>query len=81
MPGSAVSKALEVRAAPDTPLSQTPVTRMTRPVMVQTTSVSMKVPIIPIRPDWAGLLDWPAACAMPAVPRPASFEKMPRATP
>ena len=43
--------------------------------------VSMKVPIMPIMPDWAALADWPAACAMPAVPRPASLEKMPRAMP
>ena len=49
--------------------------------MVQTTMVSMKVPIMPTRPDSTALPVWPAAWAMPAVPRPASFEKMPRATP
>ncbi len=32
-------------------------------------------------PDCAAFFDWPAAWAMPAVPRPASLEKMPRATP
>ena len=80
-PGSAVSNALELSTAPFRPLCHTPVTISTRPVIVQTIRVSMKVPIMPIRPDCAGLLDWPAACAMPAVPRPASFEKMPRATP
>ena len=49
--------------------------------MVQTMSVSMKVPIMPIRPDCAAFFDWPAAWAMPAVPSPASLEKIPRATP
>ena len=49
--------------------------------MEQTTIVSMKVPIMPISPLRTGLALIPAACAMPAVPSPASFEKMPRATP
>ena len=40
--------------------------------------VSMNVPIMPIRPEKTGFEVEPAACAMPAVPRPASFEKMPR---
>ena len=51
------------------------------PVNEQTISVSMKVPSMPIRPERTGLLVVPAAWAMPAVPRPASFENTPRATP
>ena len=54
---------------------------MASPVIEQTTIVSKNVPIMPIRPLRTGLEDMPAACAMPAVPRPASLEKMPRATP
>ena len=80
-PGSAVSKAAELSTAPFRPLCQAPVTISTRPVIVQTISVSMKVPIMPISPDSAAWRVRPAACAMPAVPRPASLEKMPRATP
>ena len=49
--------------------------------MEQTTMVSKNVPIMPIRPLRTGFEVTPADCAMPAVPRPASFEKMPRATP
>lgn len=41
----------------------------------------MKVPSIPIRPERTALWVVPAAWAMPAVPRPASLEKIPRATP
>ncbi|MNN82000.1 hypothetical protein D3C81_1988850 [compost metagenome] len=49
--------------------------------MLHTTMVSMKVPSMPIRPERTELWVVPAAWAMPAVPRPASLEKMPRATP
>ncbi len=52
-----------------------------RPVIEQMMMVSMKVPSMPIRPERTGHLLVPAAWAMPAVPRPASLEKMPRATP
>ena len=67
--------------APDSPLFHTPETMIARPVMVQTMMVSMKVPIMPTRADRTGLRVMPAAWAIPAVPRPASLEKMPRATP
>jgi hypothetical protein len=49
--------------------------------MVQTMIVSMNVPSMPISPERTGLVVVPAACAMPAVPMPASLLKMPRATP
>ncbi|CPO47017.1 hypothetical protein FR5810_02489 [Bordetella pertussis] len=54
---------------------------ITSPVIEQITMVSMNVPIMPIRPDCTALLLVPAACTIPAVPRPASLEKIPRATP
>ncbi len=81
MPGMAASKAEALSTAPVWPESQTPLTMIARPVKVQTMMVSMKVPIMPIRPENTGSRVAPAACAMPAVPSPASFEKMPRATP
>ena len=80
-PGMAASKLCVLSKAPLAPLSHTPLTTMARPVMVQTMMVSMKVPIMPTTPENTGSLLLPAACAIPAVPRPASFEKMPRATP
>ena len=51
------------------------------PVIEHTTIVSKNVPIMPTSPLRTGLALMPAACAMPAVPSPASFEKIPRATP
>ena len=54
---------------------------ITSPVMVHTTSVSIKVPSMAIRPCSTGSSVFAAACAMGALPRPASLEKMPRATP
>src|SRR5690606_32687136 len=80
-PGIADSNAAADKAAPLTPLVQTPEQMMARPVMLQMMMVSMNVPSMPIRPERTGLLLVPAAWAMPAVPRPASLEKMPRATP
>ena len=60
---------------------QAPVMTMHRPVMVQITMVSIKVPVIDTRPCRTGSLVWAAAAAIGAEPRPASFEKMPRAMP
>ena len=81
MPGIADWNASCVSSAPVLPDCQAPETTIASPVIVQTTIVSKNVPIMPIRPLRTGSLLMPAACAMPAVPRPASFEKMPRATP
>ena len=44
----------ELSTAPDAPEVQTPVTMIARPVIVQTMMVSMKVPIMPIRPENTG---------------------------
>ena len=51
------------------------------PVMVQTTSVSMKVPVMEISPCLTGSRVDATAAAMGAEPSPASLEKMPRAIP
>ncbi len=81
MPGIADSKAAADNAAPLAPLVQTPVQMIARPVIEQTMMVSMNVPSIPIMPERTELVVVPAAWAIPAVPRPASLEKIPRATP
>ncbi len=81
MPGMACSNAAADNAAPLSPLVQTPEQMMARPVIEQMMMVSMKVPIMPMMPERTELVVVPAAWAIPAVPRPASLEKMPRATP
>ena len=43
--------------------------------------VSIKVPNMAILPCFVGLLVYAAACAIAALPRPASFEKIPLANP
>ncbi|MNF88524.1 hypothetical protein D3C84_710210 [compost metagenome] len=75
------SKAAAESAAPLRPPVQTPEQMIARPVRLQMTMVSIKVPSMPIMPERTALLVVPAAWAIPAVPRPASLEKMPRATP
>ena len=80
-PGIAEPKADAVKLAPEIPDSNTPVSMITRPVIVHTTRVSIKVPNIAISPCSTGSLVLAAACAIGALPRPASLEKMPRATP
>ena len=80
-PGSARSKACDVRAAPVSPLVHAPEAMMARAVKEQMMIVSMKVPSIATRPWLTGPLVDAAACAMGADPRPASFENTPRATP
>ena len=54
MPGSEVSKAAEVMAAPVRPEVHWPVTRMAKPVMVHTMIVSMKVSSIPMEACTSG---------------------------
>ena len=80
-PGKAEPKADAVKLAPDTPDSSTPVNIITKPVIVQTTSVSIKVPSIATRPCSTGSFVLAAACAIGALPSPASLENIPRATP
>jgi hypothetical protein len=46
LPGRPRLNAMVVMAAPVSPLCQLPVTKMTRPVIVQMTMVSMKVCVI-----------------------------------
>ena len=54
MPGSEVSKAAEVMAAPVRPEVHWPVTRIAKPVMVHTMIVSMKVSSIPMEACTSG---------------------------
>ena len=74
-------KAALVRAAPLTSPIQAPLTTKTRPVKVQMMIVSMKVPVMEMRPCSAGHLVLAAAATIGALPRPDSLEKTPRATP
>ncbi len=53
----------------------------TVPVIRQTTMVSKKVPVMEIRPCFAGSFTFAAAAAMGELPRPDSFEKIPLAIP
>src|SRR5690606_33086481 len=80
-PGSPVENASDVSGAPVSPLVQTPVVTITSAVNVTTTSVSRNVCVIETRPWRTGWLVFAAAAAIPPVPSPDSFEKMPRATP
>ena len=54
---------------------------ITKPVIVHTMRVSIIVPNIATSPCSTGSFVWAAACAIGALPKPASFEKIPRATP
>ena len=54
---------------------------MESPVSVQITIVSIKVPVMLTSPCLTGSFVCAAAAAIGALPRPASFEKIPRATP
>ena len=49
--------------------------------MVQMTMVSRKTSMTPSRPCWAGWATLAAACAMDAVPMPASLVNTPREMP
>ena len=70
-----------VSAAPVEPLRQTPVVKMTRPVILTTMIVSMKVWVIETKPWRTGCFVLAAAATIAAEPIPDSFEKMPRAMP
>ena len=76
-----IEKADCVSATPFKSPLQTPVTSMVRPVKLQMIRVSMKVPVIEIKPCSTGSFVLAAAAAIGAEPRPDSFEKTPRATP
>ena len=58
-----------------------PVITIESPVRVQITIVSINVPVILTSPCLTGSLVCAAAAAIGALPRPASLEKMPLATP
>ena len=68
-------------AAPAVSPDQAPVRTSARPVIVQMMIVSMKVPVMEMRPCSAGRFVFEAADAMGAEPRPDSLEKTPRAMP
>ena len=75
-----LSPVIEELAAEE-PAVQVPVTRITKPVMLQTMMVSMKTSSMPMEACTSGVSAVEAAWAMGAVPRPASLEKIPRAMP
>ena len=80
--GSPFWNAYVVTCTPSSPSTcHAPVRTIERPVIVQMTMVSMNVPVMLTRPCLTGSFVLAAAAAMGALPRPASFEKMPRATP
>ena len=76
-----VEKADWVKATPFKSPLQTPVTKIVKPVNVQIIRVSIKVPVMEIKPCSTGSFVLAAAAAMGAEPRPDSFENTPRATP
>jgi hypothetical protein len=63
------------------PVSHALVDTMTRPVMVQTTMVSMNGPSMAINPCLTLCSVFAVVYAMGALPRPASLEKTPLAIP
>ena len=58
-----------------------PVRTIERPVIVHITIVSINVPVMLTRPCLTGSCVCAAAAAIGALPRPASLEKIPLATP
>ena len=58
-----------------------PVITITKPVTLHTIMVSKNVPVIEIKPWRTGSFVCAAAAAIGAEPKPASLEKIPRATP
>ena len=76
-----VEKADWVKATPFKSPLQTPVTKIVKPVNVQIMRVSIKVPVMEIKPCSTGSFVLAAAAAMGADPRPDSLEKTPLATP
>ena len=83
--GKPTWKALVVTATPSIPFSTAyvwePVRIMERPVIVQIMIVSIKVPNIDTSPCLAGSSTVAVHAAIGALPRPASFEKIPLAIP
>ncbi len=73
--------AVLVIAAPERSPDQTPVKTKVKPVILQIMIVSMKVPVIEIKPCSAGQCVFAAAAAIGAEPRPDSLENTPRAIP
>ena len=68
-------------AAPDKSVRLAWVKRMAKPVIVHTIMVSMKVPVMEIKPCSTQELVLAAAAAIGAEPKPLSFEKIPRLIP
>lgn len=69
-----VAKALMTRVLPTAPGPSTPVTPMTRPLMVQRTKVSRKTSVTPVRPCSTGCFTDAAEWITGAEPSPASLE-------
>ena len=81
-PGSRSLKVWVVSAAPDSlEVWYSPPMTSTMPVMLQTTMVSRKVPVIDTSACREGWSVFAAAAAMGAEPMPDSLENTPRATP
>ena len=74
-------KADSVIAAPFRGPHHTPLTTRDKPVRVQMIIVSIKVPVIEIKPCSAAHLVLAAAATIGAEPKPDSLENTPRATP
>ena len=70
-----------VMATPVLSEVQAPVITRVRPVSIQMMMVSIKVPVMDISPCSTGEFVLAEAAAIGAEPRPASFEKIPLATP
>ena len=81
LPGSMTLKALTVRVAPSRPVVHRPDMTIARAVMVHTTMVSRKTSIGPQTPCSDGVSTLAGEWTMAAVPRPASLEYIPLATP
>ena len=64
-------------AAPSKPLVFAPVIKIARPVIVQMTIVSIKVPVIDTSPCSTHESVCAAAAAIGALPKPLSLEKIP----
>ena len=79
--GSTLANAACVITAPLRSPCQTPVIIKDTPVKVHIIILSIKVPVIDIKPCSAGHCVFAAAAAIGALPRPDSFEKTPRAIP
>ena len=70
-----------VSAVPSQPEVHAPEDTTTKPVMVQMINVSKNTSNAPQKACFTGLLVFAAACAIGALPKPASLENTPRAKP